>query len=308
MDQLRQRTIATEVRCSGIGLHSGAPVTLTLKPAPANHGVTFRRVDVAGSREIPAHADYVVDTSLATTLGRDGVRVGTVEHLCAALCGLGIDNLQVELDGPEVPIMDGSAAPFAYLIRTAGIAVQNRPKNFLVVRREVTVRDGDKVASLSPARQFTVTCTIDFKHPLISDQSYKLEFSDRSFTREISRARTFGFLRDVEALKKAGLARGGSLENAIVVDDFSILNPDGLRFPDEFVRHKILDSMGDLFLFGMPVIGHLRASKTGHALNHKLVTQVLSDASAFEVISAETSEIERLDLKLPAFGALTEAA
>ncbi len=308
MNQLRQRTIATEVRCSGIGLHSGAPVTLTLKPAPVNHGVTFRRADVAGSREIPAHADYVVDTALATSLGRDGVKIGTVEHLCAALCGLGIDNLKVELDGPEVPIMDGSAAPFAYLIRTAGIAVQNRVKKFLVVRREVTVRDGDKTASLSPARQFTVSCTVDFKHPLISDQSYKLEFSDRTFTREISRARTFGFLRDVEALKKAGLARGGSLENAIVVDDFSILNPDGLRFPDEFVRHKILDSMGDLFLFGMPVIGHLRATKTGHALNHKLVKQVLADATAFEIISAETSEIERLDLKLPAFGALTEAA
>lgn len=308
MSHLRQRTIAAEVRSSGVGLHSGAPVTLTLKPAPENHGITFRRTDVVGSPEIPARAEFVADTSLATTLGRDGVRVGTVEHLCAALSGLGIDNLKVELDGPEVPIMDGSAAPFVYLLRTAGIAVQRRMKHFLVVRRKVTVRHGDKEASLAPAPQFSVSCTVDFKHPLISDQSYKLSFSDRSFHREIARARTFGFLRDVEALKRAGLARGGSIENAIVVDDFSILNPDGLRFPDEFVRHKILDAVGDLFLFGMPVIGHLCAHKSGHALNHKLVSQVLADASSHEVITATPKEIERLALKLPAFAPITEAA
>jgi UDP-3-O-[3-hydroxymyristoyl] N-acetylglucosamine deacetylase len=308
MNHLRQRTIANEVRCCGVGLHSGSPVTLTLKPAPENHGVTFRRTDVVGSREIPAHADYVVDTSLATTLGRDGVRVGTVEHLCAALNGLGIDNLRIELDGPEVPIMDGSAAPFIFLLRSAGITLQRRMKRFLVVRRKVSVGDGDKAATLSPGPQFNIDCTIDFKHPLISDQSYKIAFSDRSFQREIARARTFGFLRDVEALKRAGLARGGSLENAIVVDDFSILNPDGLRFPDEFVRHKILDAVGDLFLFGMPVIGNLVAHKSGHALNHQLVSAVLADATSHEVITATPREIERLALKLPAFGPLTEAA
>jgi UDP-3-O-[3-hydroxymyristoyl] N-acetylglucosamine deacetylase len=308
MDQLRQRTIETEVRCSGIGLHSGSPVNLILKPAPENHGVTFRRLDLPGEREIPARYENVVDTSLATTLGRDGVRVGTVEHLCAALCGWGIDNLKVELDGPEVPIMDGSSAPFSYLLRTAGIAEQRKTKKFLVVRRKVTVGDGDKEATLSPAQQFRVSCTVDFKHPLISDQSFQITFSDRSFHREISRARTFGFLRDVEALKSAGLARGGSLENAIVVDDFNILNPDGLRFPDEFVRHKILDAMGDLFLFGMPVIGHLKVHKSGHALNHRLVARVLAEAANYQIISATSKEMERLDLRLPAFAPATEAA
>jgi UDP-3-O-[3-hydroxymyristoyl] N-acetylglucosamine deacetylase len=301
MDQLRQRTIETEVRCSGVGLHTGAPVTLVLKPAPEGYGVTFQRSDVPGARLIPARHANVVDSSLATTLGREGVRVGTVEHLCAALGGLGVDNLKVELDGPEVPIMDGSAAPFCYLLRSAGIVEQRRTKKFLVLRRRVAVRDGDKLAELAPAQQFRVRCNIDFKHPLISDQSFELEFSDRSFHREISRARTFGFLRDVEALKKAGLARGGSLENAIVVDDFSILNPDGLRYPDEFVRHKILDAMGDLFLIGMPVIGHLTALKSGHALNHRLVAQVLSDPANFQVIAATAQELERLELKLPAF-------
>jgi UDP-3-O-[3-hydroxymyristoyl] N-acetylglucosamine deacetylase len=301
MDQLRQRTIESEVRCSGIGLHSGAPVTLVLRPAPEGHGVTFQRTDLLGASAIPALHSNVVDTSLATTLGKDGVRVGTVEHLCAALSGLGIDNLRVELDGPEVPIMDGSAAPFGYLLRSAGIVEQRKTKKFLVIRKKVAVREGDKLAELAPAEQFRVRCNIDFKHPLISDQSFELAFSDRSFHREISRARTFGFLRDVEALKRAGLARGGSLENAIVVDDFSILNPDGLRYPDEFVRHKILDAMGDLFLLGMPVIGYLTAHKSGHALNHKLVTQVLADPTSFKVVSATARELERLELKVPAF-------
>jgi UDP-3-O-[3-hydroxymyristoyl] N-acetylglucosamine deacetylase len=307
MEQLRQRTIAAETSVSGIGLHSGAPVTLNLRPAPENHGVTFRRLDLPGAREIPARSHHVTDTSLATTLGRDGVRVGTVEHLCSALCGLGIDNLKVELDGPEVPILDGSAAPFVYLLRTAGIQEQKKQKHFLVIRRAVSVHDGDKVATLSPSTQFTISSTIDFKHPLISDQSYRLNFSAGAFHREIARARTFGFLRDVEALKKAGLARGGSLENAIVVDDFSILNPDGLRFPDEFVRHKILDAMGDVFLFGMPIIGHLRIHKSGHALNHNLVSRVLADPANYQVISATRQEIELLDLKVPAFGPLPEA-
>ncbi len=300
-DQHRQRTLASDVRCSGVGLHSGSPVTLVLRPAPEDHGVTFRRVDVKGAAEIPARSENVVDTSLATTLGKGGVRVGTVEHLCAALCGLGIDNLKVELDGPEVPILDGSAAPFVYVLRNAGLVQQQKHKRFLVIRRNVTVRDGDKVASFVPAPQFTISSTIDFKHPLISDQSYRLAFSAGSFQREIARARTFGFLRDVEALKKAGLARGGSLENAIVVDDFSILNPGGLRFPDEFVRHKVLDAMGDVYLFGMPVIGHLRAHKSGHALNHKLVSRVLADPTNYQVISATPKEIERLDLHVPAF-------
>jgi UDP-3-O-[3-hydroxymyristoyl] N-acetylglucosamine deacetylase len=295
----QQRTLRRVIQCQGTGLHSGAPVTLTLRPAPANHGIVFVRTDAPEPVVIPAQSQYVVDTSLATTLGKGSMRIGTVEHLLAALSGLGIDNARLELDGPEVPIMDGSAAPFAYLIRTAGIRVQDEPKSFLVVKKAVAVQDGDKEATLSPANTFKIDCTIDFRHPLISDQSFQMSFSDRAFTREISRARTFGFLRDVEMLKTMGLAKGGSLENAIVIDEFSILNPDGLRFPDEFVRHKVLDAMGDVSLFGRPVIGHLRVMKSGHALNHRLVQKVLSDPSNYVIVRARKREVERLDLRLP---------
>ncbi|MFZ5468585.1 MAG: UDP-3-O-acyl-N-acetylglucosamine deacetylase [Myxococcota bacterium] len=294
-----QRTLQQPISCQGVGLHSGAPVTMRLLPAPADHGVVFVRVDLTPSVCIPAKAENVVDTALATTLGKGSARVATVEHLMAALCGLGIDNVRVELDGPEVPIMDGSAAPFAYLIRSAGVRVQNEPKSFLVIKKPVAVTQGDKEATLAPSNRFRIDCTIDFQHPLICDQSFAMEFSDRTFSREISRARTFGFLRDVEMLKKVGLAKGGSLENAIVVDEFSILNPDGLRFPDEFVRHKVLDAMGDMALFGCPVIGHLKVFKTGHALNHELVQKVLADPSSHVVVRARSRDIERLDLRLP---------
>lgn len=299
LSSFNQRTLGESVTCQGVGLHSGTPVTLTLRPAPADHGIVFVRTDLPRPVSIPALAEFVVDTALATSLGKDGVKVGTIEHLMSALAGLGIDNCRIEIDGPEVPIMDGSAAPFAYLIKSAGVRVQDEPKSFLVIKKAVSVFEGDKEATLLPANTFRVSCTIDFKHPLISDQSYEMEFSDRAFHREIVRARTFGFLRDVEMLKKIGLARGGSLENAIVVDEFSILNPDGLRFPDEFVRHKILDAVGDVSLFGRPVIGHLKAFKTGHALNHKLVQRVLSDASAFEIVRARKRDVERHDLRLP---------
>ncbi len=300
VSSFNQRTIEKAVSCEGVGLHSGARVNLTLRPAPADHGVVFVRMDLPAPVAIPAVAQSVVDTSsLATTLGKDGVRVGTVEHLLAALAGLGIDNVRIEVDGPEVPIMDGSAAPFVALVQSAGVLVQAEPKSFLVIKKTVSVVEGDKEATLTPSSRFKVDCTIDFKHPLISDQRYELEFSDTAFSKEISRARTFGFLRDVEMLKKVGLAKGGSLENAIVVDEFSILNPDGLRFPDEFVRHKILDAFGDMSLFGRPVIGHLKVHKTGHALNHKLVQKVLSDPSQYVVVRAQKREVERLDLRLP---------
>ncbi|ABF86238.1 MULTISPECIES: UDP-3-O-acyl-N-acetylglucosamine deacetylase [Myxococcus] len=291
-----QRTLSKIASLQGVGLHSGARVTLTLRPAPPGHGIVFVRTDLARPVSIPALAEYVVDTSLATTLGRDGVRVGTVEHLMAALAGMGIDNLRVELDGPEVPIMDGSAAPFAALIQSAGVREQEAPKELLVIRKAVSVVDGDKQASLTPARHFRISCTIDFEHPVIQGQSFDLDFGDRDFAREISRARTFGFLRDVEKLKQMGLARGGSLENAIVVDEVSILNPDGLRFPDEFVRHKILDAIGDVSLFGRPVIGHMTAYKTGHALNHKLVRKVMSDPSCYEIVPARRRELEGMGL------------
>ncbi|MFO7156517.1 MAG: UDP-3-O-acyl-N-acetylglucosamine deacetylase [Pseudomonadota bacterium] len=309
MNQLCQRTLRQKVSCTGIGLHSGARITLTLNPAPANTGIRFVRTDLSPEVEIPALADYVVDTRLATTIGKDGARIGTIEHLMAALFGLGIDNCRVELDGPEVPIMDGSAAPFVYLIQEAGIELQREMKRFLVIRNPVEVADGDKTAKFLPAPQLSISFTIDFDHPLISKQTFRMDFSDRFFHREIARARTFGFYEEVEMLKRMGLARGGSLDNAIVVDDFSILNPDGLRYPDEFVRHKILDSMGDISLLGMPVIGHLVAYKSGHALNHKLVTQVLSDASCYEIVEAEErTELERLDIRLPAWATAEKVA
>jgi UDP-3-O-[3-hydroxymyristoyl] N-acetylglucosamine deacetylase len=296
-----QRTLLHPVRCQGVGLHSGAPVNLALLPAPVNHGIHFVRTDTPRPVSIPALTEYVVDTSLATTLGREGVKVSTVEHLMSALAGMGLDNVRVELDGPEVPIMDGSAAPFASLIAEAGVRDQEEPRRLLVIKKTVTVTDGDKEASLSPSRNFRISCTVDFKHPLITEQSFELEFSDRCFAREISRARTFCFRRDVEMLQKMGLARGGSLDNAIVVDEFSILNPDGLRFPDEFVRHKILDAIGDISLFGRPVVGHLKAFKTGHALNQKLVKAVLADPSCYDIVPAR-KHLELPELRLPELG------
>jgi UDP-3-O-[3-hydroxymyristoyl] N-acetylglucosamine deacetylase len=299
MSSLNQRTLKRSIECSGVGLHSGKPIHMKLCAAPAHHGIVFVRKDLPSPVTIPALSEYVVDTALATTLGNAGVRIGTVEHLLAALAGLGIDNARVELDGPEVPIMDGSAAPFAYLVHTAGIRIQDEPKSFLVIKKPVTVQEGGKEATLAPCNRLTIDCTVDFKHPLISGQSFSMEFSDRAFTRELSRARTFGFLKDVESLKRAGLAQGGSLENAIVVDEFSILNPEGLRYGDEFVRHKALDALGDVSLFGRPVIGHLKVLRSGHALNHKLVQKVLSDASQYTVVHARKREVERLDLRLP---------
>lgn len=296
-DAFSQRTLKRPVTVRGIGLHSGAPVTLTLCPAPIDHGIVFVRVDGGRRISIPAKAEFVVDTALATTLGRDGAKVSTVEHLLAALAGLGLDNVRAELDGPEVPILDGSASPFVEHILEAGLREQAAPKRFVVIKKAVSVVHGDKSATLSPSKRLRIDCTIDFKHPLIADQKFTMDFSDRTFVRDIARARTFGFLKDVEKLKQAGLARGGTLENAIVVDEFSILNPEGLRFPDEFVRHKLLDTVGDLSLLGMPMLGHLTAIKSGHALNHALVMKVLSDPTSFEVVSARTPEVERLELR-----------
>jgi len=293
-----QRSVQEPISCGGVGLHSGKNVRLTLRPAPADHGVVFVRTDLTTPVAVPALSQYVVDTQLATTLGKGSVRVGTVEHLLAAVAGMGIDNLRVELDGPEVPIMDGSAAPFAELIRSAGLWSQSAPKRSLVIKKAVSVRDGDKEATLLPAARFRIDCTVDFRHPLISDQSYQFELSDRAFSKDLSRARTFGFLRDVEQLKKLGLAKGGSLENAVVVDEFSILNPEGLRFADEFARHKALDALGDLSLLGHAVVGQLRVYKSGHALNHQLVQKVLSDPSCYELVSEVKPETERHELRL----------
>lgn len=282
----QQRTLQRAVSCSGVGLHTGQRVTLRLVPAPVDHGLVFVRSDLPEKPSVPARGEFVTDTALATTLACGAAKVSTVEHVLAALSGLGIDNARIEVDGPEVPIMDGSAAPFAQLIRDAGVRDQTQPKVFLVIRRAVTVTDGDKSASFLPDRRFRIECTIDFKHPLISDQQFAVEVDDRLFLKEVAPARTFGFKRDVEHLRRLGLAKGGSLENAVVVDDFSILNPEGLRFPDEFVRHKLLDALGDVALLGRPVIGLLSAYKTGHALNQKLVAKVLSDPSNYALVKA----------------------
>jgi UDP-3-O-[3-hydroxymyristoyl] N-acetylglucosamine deacetylase len=303
MTELNQRTIKSPVICSGVGLHSGTKVHVTLRPANAGTGVVFTRVDLTPNVDIPASADRVIDTRFATTLALGDVRVGTVEHLLSALNGLGIDNLRVELDGPELPIMDGSAAPFVYLLRTAGIELQRQLKRFLVVRKPIEVRAGDKFARIVPAPQFGISCTIDFDHPLIREQELRLTISDRVYDREIARARTFALLRDIEGLQKIGLAKGGSLENAIVVDDFNVLNPEGLRFADEFVRHKVLDVMGDLALCGMPVIGHFTSYKSGHTLNQMLVRRLVAPGDAAEIVEVrEKRQLEKLALGSSAFG------
>jgi len=278
-------------------------VQLTLRPASAGTGIVFHRLDLASGVDIPGRAEFVVDTRFATTLGLGRVRVGTVEHLLSAVNGLGIDNLRVEIDGPEIPIMDGSAAPFVDLLRSAGVELQRKLKRFLVVRKALEARAGDKLARIVPAPHFGISCTIDFDHPLIKDQELRLVINEQSYCREIARARTFTLLRDVEGLKKIGLAKGGSLENAIVVDDFNILNPEGLRFADEFVRHKILDILGDLALCGMPVIGHFTSYKSGHTLNQKLVRQLVSGSDAVELVEVrEKRQLEKLTLGSPAFG------
>jgi UDP-3-O-[3-hydroxymyristoyl] N-acetylglucosamine deacetylase len=300
----RQRSFKQRASLDGVGLHSGAKVRVTIAPAPADSGVIFVRDGV----EIPALAEFVVDSTMNTSLGRHGIRIGTVEHLLAALSGCGIDNARIEVEGPEVPIMDGSSEPFVYLIRRAGTHELRQSRRFLLVRRAVTVTEGDKLARLAPARgKFSVNYTIDFRHPLISDQSYRMDVSERSFQKDISRARTFGFKRDVERLHNAGLARGGSLANAVVVDDFNILNPEGLRFPDEFVRHKILDALGDLSLIGMPIIGHLTAVKSGHALNHQLVRRILAEADACEIVQPSAAdELHEMEERLLPVLALEE--
>ena len=277
-----QRTLAKRVSCTGVGLHSGAPVQLTLAPAPAGSGITFVRMDLGV--EVPARHDLVVDTKLSTSIAIGQARVSTIEHVMSALLGMGIDNCRVEVDGPEVPILDGSAAPFVCLIVEAGVRAQRAARRFVMITTPVEVREGDKLARLEPADGFSIDFTADFKHPLITDQGFRVSVSDRTFEREVARARTFCFRKDIELMQSMGLARGGSLENAIVIDEFSILNPEGLRFPDEFARHKVLDAIGDLALLGRPVLGHLTAVKSGHALNQALVRRVLSDPSCHRVV------------------------
>ncbi len=283
-----QRTIERETSHSGVGLHSGCTVNLVLKPATEG-GITFRRTDLPGAPELPAHANQVSATAMATVLGPPNAGIGTIEHLCAALVGLGIDNVKVEVDGPELPIMDGSALPFVALLRSAGLRELPTTKPLMVIRKEVRVTDGEKHLTVAPAPDYRLCCEIDFPHPAIGRQSFALALSEEAFERDVAPARTFGFSRDLEALKARGQALGGSLENAILLDEQGVVNPNGLRFSDEFARHKLLDALGDLSLLGVPLRGEVRAHKSGHALNHALVTRLLAEPDAYELVPARSS-------------------
>ena len=284
---IRQRTLKNVIRATGVGLHTGEKVFLTLRPAAVNTGVVFRRIDLKPVVDVEAILDNVSNTRMSTTLERDGVRISTVEHLMSAFAGLGIDNVFVDLTAAEVPIMDGSAGPFVFLIESAGIEEQRAPKQFIRIKQSVEVRDGDKWAKFDPYDGFKVDLTIDFDHPAVqsSQQHASIDFLESSFIKDVSRARTFGFLDEVEALQEAGLARGGSLDNAIVMDAFHILNDEGLRYRDEFVKHKILDAVGDLYLLGHLLVGAFSAHKSGHSMNNRLLRRLLETESAWEYVS-----------------------
>jgi len=289
---IKQRTLKNVIRATGVGLHTGEKVYLTLRPAPSETGIVFRRTDLDPVVEIRACPENVSDTRLSTTLERDGVRVSTVEHLMSAFAGLGIDNAYVDLTAPEVPIMDGSAGPFVFLIQSAGIADQTTPKRFLRIKRPVRIEDGDKWASFEPFEGFKVAFAIDFDHPTFrsSTQHTSVDFSTTSFVKEISRARTFGFMGELETLRQAGLARGGGVDNAIVLDEYRILNDDGLRYEDEFVKHKVLDAIGDLYLLGHSLIGAFSAYKSGHSLNNRLLRALIADRQAWELVTYTEQE------------------
>ncbi len=289
---LNQRTLKSSVRATGVGLHTGQKVTLALRPAHPNTGIVFRRIDLATPVDIPARAERVSDARLCSTLESDGARVATVEHLMSAFAGLGIDNAYVDLNGPEVPIMDGSAGPFVFLIQSAGIEEQPAAKRFLRMRRTVRVEEDGKWAKLEPFDGFKLSFSIDFEHPVMerSAQSATVDFAETSYVKEVARARTFGFMQEVEALRSGGLALGGSLENAIVMDEYRVLNADGLRYADEFVKHKLLDALGDLYLIGHPIVAAFCAHKSGHALNNRLARRVLAEGDAWEWVTYEREE------------------
>ena len=286
---LKQRTLKNTIKTTGVGLHTGARVEIVLRPAPSNAGIVFHRVDFERPVSIPADALHVGETRLSSTLRQDGAAISTVEHLMSALAGLGIDNLHVDVAGPEVPIMDGSAGPFVFLLQSAGIEEQRRPKRFIRVKKRLRVEDGDKWAQFEPFDGFKVNFEIEFNHPIFKRRSQhaSMDFSTTSFLKEVSRARTFGFMRDLETLRARNLALGGSLDNAIVLDDFRVLNEDGLRYEDEFVKHKILDAIGDLYLLGHSLIGEFSGHKSGHALNNRLLRALLADTSTWEEVVFE---------------------
>lgn len=286
---IKQRTLKNVIRATGVGLHSGEMVYLTLRPAAPNTGIIFRRVDLDPVVEIHAKAENVGETALSTTLVEHGKKVSTVEHLLSAFAGLGIDNAYIDLNAPEVPIMDGSAGPFVFLVQSAGIEEQNVAKQFIRIKKPVILEDGDKWAKFEPFDGFKVSFTIDFEHPAFTGrpQQVDVDFSSTSFVREVSRARTFGFMKDIEKLRENNLALGGSMDNAIVVDDYRVLNEDGLRYEDEFVRHKVLDAIGDLYLLGHSLIGAFSGYKSGHEVNNKLLRKLLVQEDAWELVSFE---------------------
>jgi UDP-3-O-[3-hydroxymyristoyl] N-acetylglucosamine deacetylase len=298
---IRQRTLKNSIRATGVGLHTGEKVYLTLRPAAANTGIVFRRVDLDPVVEIKAHPENVGDTQLSTCLIQDGVRVSTVEHLLSAMAGLGIDNAYVDLSAPEVPIMDGSAGPFVFLIRSAGIQEQAAAKRFIRIKRPIRVREDDKWVAFEPFDGFKVAFELHFDHPVFksSTQRAEIDFSSTSFVKELSRARTFGFMKDIEYLQQNNLALGGSLDNAIVVDDYRVLNEDGLRYHDEFVKHKILDAIGDLYLLGHSLIGAFSGHKSGHALNNRLLRQLLQERDAWEEVTFEKEEVAPISFDQP---------
>jgi len=289
---IKQRTLKNIIRATGVGLHTGRKVFLTLRPAPPDSGIVFRRDDLSPQVEMVARSENVGDTSLSTSLVKGTVRISTVEHLLSAFAGLGIDNAYVDLSAPEVPIMDGSAGPFVFLIQSAGFEEQNKTKKFIRVKRPIDVRDGDKRAKFEPFDGFKVSFEIEFDHPFFQQRSKyaEIDFSTTSFVKEVCRARTFGFMKDVELLREQNLALGGSLDNAIVVDDYRVLNEDGLRYEDEFVKHKILDAIGDLYLLGHSLIGAFHGFKSGHELNNRLLRKLLADKEAWELISYDSEE------------------
>jgi UDP-3-O-[3-hydroxymyristoyl] N-acetylglucosamine deacetylase len=289
---IRQRTLKTTVRATGVGLHTGEKVAMALRPAPIDTGIVFCRSDLPGNPAIPAHALNVTSTTMATVIEKNGARVSTVEHLMAAFAGLGIDNAFVDVSAEEVPIMDGSAGTFVFLLQSAGIEEQAAIKRYLRILKKVELAQGDKKVTLEPFNGFKVGFTIEFSHPVFdaSTKTVEIDFAQVSFIREISRARTFGFTQDVEAMRSKGLARGGSLDNAVVIDDFRVLNVDGLRMDDEFVKHKALDAVGDLYMLGRPLIGAFYGHKSGHALNNLLARKLLADASAWEEVTFDAVE------------------
>ncbi len=298
---IKQRTLKNIIRATGVGLHTGKKVYLTLRPAPPDTGILFRRIDLNPVVEIAARAENVGDTRLSTTLAKDGTRIATVEHLLSALAGLGIDNAYVDVSAAEVPIMDGSAGPFVFLIQSAGIQEQNAAKKFVRIKRPVKVEDGDKWARFEPFEGFKVAFAIEFDHPFFQQTSKyaEIDFSTTSFVKEVSRARTFGFMREVELLRQKNLALGGSLANAVVVDDYRVLNEEGLRYEDEFVKHKVLDAIGDLYLLGHTLIGAFHGNKSGHELNNKLLRLLLANKKCYEVVTYPDAQAAPISFMQP---------